>query len=56
MSRNAWQRDPDWDRNMYPLPHEEREDQRKAEQRMVDADLERIEKEKKKKEREERDA
>ena len=57
---NAWQNDPDWDRHMYPSPHEQRIDDMKAEQRMVEADLERLEKEKKEREqseqREERDA
>ena len=40
---NRWQRDPDWDRNMYPLPHEERVDQHREEARKVAGDLERRE-------------
>jgi hypothetical protein len=41
---NAWQNDPDWDRHLFPSPHEQREDERKEEQQMVDADLERLDK------------
>lgn len=41
MTSNRWQRDPDWDRDLFPSTHEQRADERADEQRRVDGDLER---------------